>query len=129
MVIAETTSRTDPFDARIATALALEKMAPLLSQSLIAPIFDFLITREALGDRNSAVRKAMLNAGIAVVDRHGAEAVTSLMKMFEEYLGRSGPSSETADFIKEAVVIVSEISIAKDVKLTQAAFRSSCSSS
>jgi hypothetical protein len=27
--------------------------------------------------------------------------------MFEDYLGRSGPSSETADFIKEAVVIVS----------------------
>jgi hypothetical protein len=29
-----------------------------------------------------------------------------LMKMFEDYLGRSGPSSETADYIKEAVVIV-----------------------
>ncbi len=107
MVIRETLNRTDPFEARVATALALEKMGPLLPQALVAPVVDFLVAREALGDRNASVRKAMLNAGIAIVDLHGGEAVTSLMKTFEEYLGRSGPSSETADFIKEAVVIVS----------------------
>ena len=28
------------------------------------------------------------------------------MQMFEDYLGKSGPSSESADYIKEAVVIV-----------------------
>ena len=107
MVISGTLSRSDPFHARAAIAIALGKMAPHLPQSLVAPIFSFLIEREALGDRHAVVRKAMLNTAIAVVDLHGGEAVTSLMKMFEDYLGKGGPSSETADYIKEAVVIVS----------------------
>ena len=109
MVIAETLSRTDPFQARIAVATTLEKMARLLSQDMVAPIFDFLVAREALGDRHPDVRKALLSAGIAIIDLHGELAVTSLMKMFEDYLGKSGQSSETADFIKEAVVIVSRV--------------------
>jgi hypothetical protein len=30
-----------------------------------------------------------------------------LMKTFEDYLGKTSPSSESEDYIKEAVVIVS----------------------
>ena len=124
MVIRETLIRSDPFEARTAAALALEKMAPLIPQSLVAPIFGFLISREALGDRKPEVRKAMLNAAIAIVDLHGGEAVTSLMKMYEDYLGKSGPSSETADYIKEAVVIVSTSRLRKSILFTPAAVRS-----
>ncbi|KAK8869849.1 hypothetical protein IAR55_000417 [Kwoniella newhampshirensis] len=106
MVIPETVNRPDPWDARVAIALALEKMAPLLSASMVAPIFDFLINKESLGDCHSEVRRAMLNAAIAIIDLHGGEAVTGLMKTFEDYLSNAAPSSETDDFVKEAVVIL-----------------------
>lgn len=106
MVIPETVNRADPFEARIAIAAALEKMAPLLTDSLIVPIFDFLVVKEALGDRHGEVRRTMLNAGIAIIDAHGGKVVAELMKMFEGYLAKGGESTETADYIKEAVVIV-----------------------
>ncbi|WVF72242.1 hypothetical protein IAT40_007054 [Kwoniella sp. CBS 6097] len=106
MIIPETVNRPDPWDARVAIATALEKLAPLLSTTFIAPIFEFLINKEALGDRHSEVRRTMLNAAIAIIDLHGGEVVDGLMKMFEDYLGSGVPSSETADYVKEAVVIL-----------------------
>jgi hypothetical protein len=107
MVIPETVNRADPFEARVAIALAFERLAPLMPDSLVDPVFNFFVVQEALGDRNGKVRRAMLDAATAIIDLHGSKSVAELMKMFEDYLGRSGPSSETADFIKEAVVIVS----------------------
>ncbi|WVQ78033.1 hypothetical protein IAT38_000114 [Cryptococcus sp. DSM 104549] len=106
MIIPETVNRPDPWEARVAIATALEKTAPLLSEDMIAPIFDFLIKQEVLGDRHSAVRSAMLNAAIKIIDLHGGKTVASLMKRFEDYLGSAVPSSETTDYIKEAVVIL-----------------------
>lgn len=107
MVIPETVNRADPFETRVAIALALERMSPLLSDDMINPVFNFLVVQEALGDRSSQARRAMLNAGIAMIDLHGGKSVAGLMQMFEDYLGKTGPSSETSDYIKEAVVIVS----------------------
>ncbi|WWC90100.1 uncharacterized protein L201_005033 [Kwoniella dendrophila CBS 6074] len=106
MVIPETVNRSDPWEARVAIATALEKLAPLLSTASISPIFEFLINNEPLGDRHSEVRRSMLNAAIAIIDLHGKEAVAGLMKRFEDYLGSATPSSETDDYIKEAVVIL-----------------------
>lgn len=110
MIIPETVNRADPFEARVAIALALEKIAPLLPDSLVHPVFDFLVGKEALGDRHGQVRRAMLGAATAIIDLHGSKSVTELMKMFEDHLAQATPSSETADYIKEAVVIVSSIS-------------------
>lgn len=104
ILIPETLNRADPFEARGAIAAALSALAPLVKQDMIIPIFDFLIDREALGDRNGSVRRNMLNAAIALVDSHGGEAVTSLMKMFEDYLARSKSSKD--DYVQEAVIIV-----------------------
>jgi len=112
MIIPETLNRADPFEARVAIASALNSLAPFITQDMIVPIFDFLIVREALGDRHAEVRKNMLNAAIALIDLHGAEAVSNLMKMFEDFLGKSTKSkssSDTDDYIKEAVVIASAI--------------------
>ena len=110
MVIVATLNRPDPFESRVAIASGLDKMAPLITQSMVVPIFEFLIDQEALGDRHSEVRRTMLNAAIAIIDLHGGEAVTNLMKMFEDYLAKSHPDTDTADYIKEAVVIVSRAS-------------------
>lgn len=107
MVIPETVNRADPFESRVSIALALERLTPLLSNSLVEPIINFMVFGEALGDRNSAVRKAMLEAATAIVDLHGGKSIATLMLTFEDYLGRTTPSSETDDYIKEAVVIVS----------------------
>lgn len=107
MIIPETVNRADPFEARVAIALALEKISPLIPDNLVHPIFDFLVVKEALGDRNGQVRRAMLGAATAIIDLHGSKSVAELMKMFEDHLGSTAPSSETADYIKEAVVIVS----------------------
>ena len=106
MLIQETLNRSDPYEARVAIALTFERLAPLMSDALVDPVFEFFVVKEALGDRNSQVRRAMLDAATAIIDLHGSKSVAELMKMFEDYLGRSGPSSETADYIKEAVVIV-----------------------
>ncbi|KAL7422316.1 translational activator of GCN4 [Cryptotrichosporon argae] len=106
MVISETVNRPDPWESRVAIATALEKLSPLLPDSLVSPTLNFLINREALGDRHEQVRRTMLNAAIALVDLHGGKEVTSLMNMLEEYLGKATPSSETSDYIKEAVVIL-----------------------
>ena len=110
MIIPETVNRTDPYEARVAIALAFQRLAPLMSDALVDPVFEFFVVKEALGDRHGAVRRGMLDAATAIIDLHGQKSVAELMKMFEEYLGRSGPSSETADYIKEAVVIVCPIS-------------------
>lgn len=105
ILIPETVNRADPYEARVAIGVALAALAPLITQDMIIPIFDFLIEREALGDRNGSVRRNMLNAAIALIDLHGAEAVTKLMKMFEDYLARSKSSKD--DYVQEAVIIVS----------------------
>ncbi|EIW69657.1 hypothetical protein TREMEDRAFT_73934 [Tremella mesenterica DSM 1558] len=106
MVIPETLNRPDPFESRIAVALALEKLSPLFPADAVVSMFEFMIARQALGDRNGQVRRAMLAASTALVDFHGGEHVADLMKMFEGTLGGQSGSSETEDYIKEAVVIL-----------------------
>lgn len=106
MVILETLNREDPWESRVAIALAIQKMAPQLSTAQVEPVFTFLINEQALGDRHGAVRRAMLDAGIAILDLHGGECIASLMKTLEDYLATAKSTTEAEDYIKEAVVIV-----------------------
>jgi hypothetical protein len=106
MVILETLDRPDPWESRVAIALAMQKMAPMLITNQVEPIFTFLINEQALGDRHGQVRRAMLDAGIAIIDLHGGECIASLMKTFEDYLAVAKSTSEAEDYIKEAVVIL-----------------------
>jgi hypothetical protein len=99
MIIPETVNRTDPYETRVAIALSFQRLAPLMSDTLVDPVFEFFVVKEALGDRHGAVRRGMLDAATAIIDLHGSRSVAELMKMFEDYLGRSGPSSETADYV------------------------------
>ncbi|CAA7260345.1 unnamed protein product [Cyclocybe aegerita] len=106
MVIAQTLERTDPWTARLATAQTFEVLAPSFTADDLEPFFKFLIQDQALGDRTADVRKGMLSAGTTVIDIHGASRLAQLIKLFEEHLALPGSSSETDDFIKEAVVIL-----------------------
>ena len=106
MLIEQSLDRLDPWLARQAIASAFEHLAEDLAKDEIVPFFSFLIRDDALGDRNPDVRRGMLNAGTTVIDFHGKSRLPDLLSMFEDYLALKAPSSETADNIREAVVIL-----------------------
>jgi len=106
MVIAQSLDRSDPWPARLATSQTFELLGASFTEDQIEPFFAFLIRDQALGDRTADVRKGMLSAGTTVIDLHGATRLAALIKIFEDFLAQSGSSSETDDFIKEAVVIL-----------------------
>ncbi|KAK1228592.1 translational activator of GCN4 [Marasmius sp. AFHP31] len=105
MVIARSLERSDPWQARAATAATFESLAPFFTEAAVPPFFRFLIEDEALGDRASQVRGIMLSAGTTIIDLHGASCIASLVTMFEDHLSKPSPATETGDQIKEAVVI------------------------
>ncbi|CAK9780191.1 putative regulation of translational elongation-related protein [Cutaneotrichosporon oleaginosum] len=105
MVIPETVNRPDPWEARVAIASTLEKVAAMVPDSQVTSLLDFLIQKEALGDRHEEVRRTMLSAATALVDIHGGKDVAGLMAMFEKELAKSS-KSQASDYIKEAVVIL-----------------------
>ncbi len=95
MVISESLGRTDPWEARVATARAFELIAEDVfgfespdeaKESNISAFFSFLISSGALGDRSSPVRRGMLDAGVKVLDVCGTDAGIMLIKVFEAYL-------------------------------------------
>ena len=105
MVIESTLDRSDPWPTRVAIGQAFRHLAPSFSHSEVEPFFIFLIQDEALGDREAEVRRAMLDAGTAVIDLHGALSLPGLISMFEAQLSAAS-TTETQDQIQEAVVIL-----------------------
>jgi HEAT repeat protein len=87
-------------------AQTLQHLAPAFSEEATIPFFNFLINEGGLSDRSTEVRRGMLDAGSAVIEFHGARHLTELITMFEQYLAGPPPTSEAADFIQEAVVIL-----------------------
>lgn len=106
MLVEQSLDRTDPWQARLAIAEAFQHLAPLFTKADVAPFFEFLIKHEALGDRNADVRRGTLDAGNIVIDHHGSAHLTDLIHTFEDHLAQSNTSSETSDYIQEAVVIL-----------------------
>ncbi|EIN06629.1 ARM repeat-containing protein [Punctularia strigosozonata HHB-11173 SS5] len=107
MIIEASVGRVDPWPTRAAISRALELLAPLIPSESVLPLFKFFIKDEALGDRHEVVRKGMLNAAIATIDAHGATQSAALLSIFEDELAAGAASStETSDFIKEAVVVL-----------------------
>jgi hypothetical protein len=105
MVIESSLNRSDPWPARVAIGQTFKHLAPSFTQPEVEPFFTFLIKEEALGDREAGVRRAMLDAGTAVIDLHGASSLPGLISMFETQLGTAS-TTETQDQIQEAVVIL-----------------------
>jgi hypothetical protein len=106
MVIAQVVERSNPRPARLAIAVTLRLLAPSFEDSDVVPLFEFLIRDEALGDGASDVRREMLMAGIAVIDALDSTRLADLFNMFEGHLSAPSPATETADHIKEGVVIL-----------------------
>ena len=106
ILITRSLESTDPWPARLAVANSLEALAPHFNEDLVKPFFEFLINKEALGDANSGVRSGMLTAASKVIDHIGKARLPDLISTFETYLAKPSPGNETADFVKEAVVIL-----------------------
>ncbi|KIY93978.1 hypothetical protein MNEG_13985 [Monoraphidium neglectum] len=100
--------------ARLGAALALRALAPALGAAEVAASLDFLMGR-GLADPDPAVREAMVAAGVAVVDLHGAAYAGTLMPLFEGYLekrrpaaarGAAGVDEGRYDLVREGVVVL-----------------------
>jgi hypothetical protein len=106
MVITQSLDRSDPWTARLAIARTFEHLAPFFLDSGLESFFNFSIKDQALGDRAPDVRRGMLSACTSIIDLHGARRLAALIQIFEDHLAQQGLSSETDDYIKEAVVIL-----------------------
>ncbi|CAE6494446.1 unnamed protein product [Rhizoctonia solani] len=106
MVIESSLDRADPWPARAAIANTFRHLAPYFTETEVVPFFEFLIKDEALGDRHAAVRRNILDAGIAVIDFHGGKKLQELIEMFEKHLSSPSTGTETSDNIREAVVVL-----------------------
>jgi hypothetical protein len=104
MVIEETLDMQDPWKIRSAIATTFQQMASHVPVSELVPFYEFLIGKEALGDRSEVVRGKMLEAGTNIIDLHGGKCVSDLISMFESFLQH--PAAETNDDVTEAVIIL-----------------------
>ncbi len=95
--------------ARLGAAVALRCLAPVLGSKEVAASLDFLIG-SGLADPDPAVREAMVAAGVAVVDLHGAAHAGRLMPLFGGYLekrpGAGGRDEGRYDLVREGVVVL-----------------------
>lgn len=95
----------DSFEPRLAIAVVLRQIAPLIDdKKLIEQLGKFFVP-EALGDRNDNVKNQMLEAGCALVNLHGKESVASLLNIFEKYLN-DAPNNSENDSIRRSVVVL-----------------------
>lgn len=106
ILIEKSLERSDPWPAREAISWTLEQLAGDVPDEEVVPFFEFLIQEEALGDRHTKVRRGMLEAGVSVVDKRGQAKLQELLAMFEKQLSASYSSTEVADWIGEALVIL-----------------------
>ena len=60
----------DQWPERTGVAMALCQLAPYVTGQQMAPLFQFFVD-EALGDRQEDVRRQMLQASVAAVNKHG----------------------------------------------------------
>ncbi|ORY78643.1 armadillo-type protein [Protomyces lactucae-debilis] len=98
-------------DVRVAVALALYELAPLLqSVGDVVAVSQFFFKQTAatsipLADPNSQVRSEMLKTATRIVELHGAKAVEQLLPVFEKGLDSHGASQE-ADWTRLAAVVL-----------------------
>ncbi|KDN49927.1 ARM repeat-containing protein [Tilletiaria anomala UBC 951] len=103
MVVEGTQNREDPWKIRVAIAATFVELAQYFSSADILPFFQFLIEKEALGDRSEPARLRILDAATAVIDDHGKDQLDVLIKTLENFFEKNSRSS---DGVTEAVVIL-----------------------
>ncbi|KAJ3335308.1 translational activator of GCN4 [Gonapodya sp. JEL0774] len=116
MVARSTLEPPNAWEIRQGIAKALTQCSSILTQeNTLGPFFNFLIDNQALGDKSESVRGEMLNASITAISKHGKTHIQEILPIFDGYLSKTARPTETADRIREAVVI-SLGTLAKDLE-------------
>ncbi|KAF4976900.1 hypothetical protein FZEAL_6502, partial [Fusarium zealandicum] len=97
---------SDPWEARHGIATAFKELSPIIKAGQLDNFFHFLIDAGPLGDKNGAVRSEMLDASIRAIEVHGKGILDHLMAKFEQTLEQPDKSSDAADRVNEAVIIM-----------------------
>lgn len=97
----------DEWEARSTVALALKLMGPLFkTEEHITKVFNFLVERETLGDKEDLVCQELLDAGVEIIKTHGLSYVENLIPIFEKCLAQKDKGSKKQDRIRELVIIL-----------------------
>lgn len=97
----------DEWEARSTIALALKLLGPLFNtEEQITKVFQFLVERETLGDKEDLVSQELLDAGVEIIKTHGLNYVENLIPVFEKCLGQQDKASKKQDRIRELVIIL-----------------------
>ncbi|XP_074594678.1 lethal (3) 80Fj [Brevipalpus obovatus] len=95
-------SQSDNYEPRLGVAIALNKIAPLLNDSLVMELARFLVP-QALDDRNEHVQCQMLEVGITLADKQGPRCMTSLLALLRKNLDKDGGRNGN---VKRSLVIL-----------------------
>ena len=96
----------DPWQTRHGIALAFKELTSAYEGSEILAFLQFMVAEGPLGDKNSTVREAMLDAATSIVTVRGAAKVEELMSVFEKTLDAPNSGAQSQDLVNEAVVIL-----------------------
>ena len=94
----------DFWEPRSGIALALAKLCPYHTPSMVKQVVSFLVPL-GLADRKEVVRKHMLDAAVATIDLHGKDTVGDLLPVFEDFLDNA-PEDSSLDIVRQSVVIL-----------------------
>jgi hypothetical protein len=97
---------SDPWEARQGIGTAFKELTTVISKDQLDALFDFMIEKGPLGDRNATVRSEMLDAAIRGIEAQGKKLLEKLMSKFEHTLEMPDRDSEEADRVNEAVIIM-----------------------
>lgn len=107
LVINNHASQRDHWEARSTIAISLRLLSDLCqTQESIEKIFDFLVKKETLGDKEALVCQELLEAGTEIIRVSGANFVETLIPTFEAALSAPDTNSKTQDRIKESIIIL-----------------------
>lgn len=97
----------DPWEARSTVALALKDLSPhFKDEQSITKVFQFLVEKETLGDKEDLVAQELLDAGVQIIKDHGLNYVEGLIPIFEKCLAQKDQGSKRQDKIRELVIIL-----------------------
>lgn len=97
---------TDPWEARSGIAMAFKALEGAFHPGELVPFIEFLISSQALADRNPTVRDQMIDSATTIINSHGADDLESLMNVFESTLNDGRSDSHVSDSLNEAVVVL-----------------------
>jgi hypothetical protein len=106
MLVKTEAETLSPAKIRVSVAQALRHLGPVTPKDKVESILTFMITHEALGDKDPEVSEKMLSAGLVLIEHHGKQKLEGILKTLNGYLDAPAKSSEVHDRIREACVIL-----------------------